>query len=144
MSNFIKRLENEESQLRDRINKLYDFIESDKFDEVEREQQSLLLIQLNAMRTYWRILQTRLNRLTSGSVEAKNEAAPDFLEVFERIVEKVDDGCNIEGDEVLEAYTETAKDYLKKMGRWGENMEDTRLSKPQPPKDIVEKGAEPK
>jgi hypothetical protein len=128
MNDFIERLQNESLELHERINKLQDLIESKKIDELDREQQSSLLNQLYAMRTSWRILQTRLNRLTSKSAEGKNKAAPGFLEVFEKIVEKVDDGCDIESDQVLEAYTETAKDYLKRWGRWGENEASTSNS----------------
>lgn len=37
----------------------------------------------------------------------------DLLEVLNNVVEKVEDGCDIENDEVLEAYIEDAKQLIK-------------------------------
>jgi len=37
-----------------------------------------------------------------------------LLEVCEQIVDKVEDGCDIETDKVLEAYIEEAKQIIKK------------------------------
>lgn len=63
MSDFKNRLFKEESDLLTKINKLYDFTQSDKFDEVDDVQQGLLLIQLEAMRTYYIILTIRISQL---------------------------------------------------------------------------------
>lgn len=63
MSDFKTRLINEESGLKTNIGKLYDFTQSDNFDKVDKVQKPLLLIQLEAMRTYWRCLTSRINAL---------------------------------------------------------------------------------
>jgi len=63
MSDFKTRLAEEESQLQEKIEKLYDFTQSDKIDTVGDFQKTMLLIQLDAMRTYWRCLTARVNAL---------------------------------------------------------------------------------
>ena len=63
MSDFKTRLAEEESQLQEKIEKLYDFIQSDKIDTVGAFQKTMLLIQLDAMRTYWRCLTARVNTI---------------------------------------------------------------------------------
>ena len=49
MSTFIERLIAEETELNERKSKLQTFIESDGFKNIDKEQQSLLKIQFNAM-----------------------------------------------------------------------------------------------
>ena len=63
MSDFKTRLIEEESQLKEKIEKLYDFLHSDKTDSIDKFQKTLLLIQLEAMRTYWRCLVERISAL---------------------------------------------------------------------------------
>ncbi len=63
MSDFKTRLIDEESGLITNIEKLYDFTQSENFDKVDEVQKPLLLIQLEAMRTYWRCLTARINAL---------------------------------------------------------------------------------
>ncbi len=63
MSDFKTRLTEEESQLKEKIEKLYDFTQSEKIDTVGKLQKPLLLIQLDAMRTYYRCLLARINYL---------------------------------------------------------------------------------
>ena len=63
MGDFKKRLIDEESQLKKKIDKLYDFSQGDKFEFMKDIQKTLLLIQLDAMRTYWRCLVSRMNLL---------------------------------------------------------------------------------
>ena len=61
MSNFKTTLLNEEKELVEKIEKLYDFSQTDKFYKLDPLQKSLILIQLEAMRTYWRVLVARVN-----------------------------------------------------------------------------------
>lgn len=63
MSDFKTRLEDEEKDLNAKIGKLYDFTQSDSFKNIIPIQKQLLLIQLEAMRTYWRCLITRIDSL---------------------------------------------------------------------------------
>lgn len=63
MSDFKSRLIAEENGLKTNIEKLYDFTQSQKFDKVDEVQKQFLLIQLEAMRTYWRCLVARINIL---------------------------------------------------------------------------------
>lgn len=63
MSTFKERLEIESSELDDKARKLVDFIESDKFNDIEPIQQSLLRAQKHAMLTYGQILHERLKWL---------------------------------------------------------------------------------
>ena len=63
MSDFRTILMEEESSLKTKLENLYDFIESERFDELDEVQKSLMRVQLEAMRTYWRCLITRVNAL---------------------------------------------------------------------------------
>jgi len=60
MSDFKTRLIEEKAQLNERIEKLEAFQKSDAFQSISPVQQSLLNVQLNAMRTYSQILVERL------------------------------------------------------------------------------------
>jgi hypothetical protein len=60
MSTFIERLLQEETELNEKKAKLQTFIDSDGFKNVDKEQQSLFKIQLNAMATYSECLNQRL------------------------------------------------------------------------------------
>ena len=55
-----KRLLEEESQLKEKIGKLYDFTQSDKFSELPDYAKQMLIIQLDAMRTYNRVISYRV------------------------------------------------------------------------------------
>lgn len=61
MSTFKERLMDEKVELDKKIDKLYDFTISDKFKEIEEVQQSLLVVQLQVMKSYGTILNERLN-----------------------------------------------------------------------------------
>jgi hypothetical protein len=63
MSTFHQRLIQEETELNEKIEKLEVFILSEAFAKIEPEQSRLLLIQIEAMRTYSKVLQMRLNLL---------------------------------------------------------------------------------
>jgi len=63
MSNFKERLELETEQLEERLSKLDDFIESEKFKTIDPFQQLMLEIQLTAMVTYYTCLEARLKQL---------------------------------------------------------------------------------
>ncbi len=63
MSDFKTRLKEEEEELKKKIEKLYDFTQSKEIDSIYTIQKELLLIQLEAMRTYWRCLTARINNL---------------------------------------------------------------------------------
>lgn len=60
MSTFIIRLKNEEFELNEKRAKLTNFIFSDAFKDVKKEQQYLLKVQLAAMGTYSECLNQRL------------------------------------------------------------------------------------
>lgn len=68
MSTFIERLLAEETELNEKKAKLQTFIESENFKTVDKEQQSLLKIQLIAMATYSECLNQRL-------IQANNKEA---------------------------------------------------------------------
>ena len=63
MSDFIERLNEEQRELNEKVDKLHAFLYSDKIDKASAYQQDLLRIQLYAMRTYLDILSTRINDL---------------------------------------------------------------------------------
>lgn len=63
MSDFKERLKNELIELEERTNKLFDFVNSTKFYELDKNQRALLSIQLMAMRTYSTCLCERLDLL---------------------------------------------------------------------------------
>ena len=58
-----KRLEIEQVELEEKLNKLNDFNQSEKANELDPIQKSLLLIQAGAMYTYNECLKARLERL---------------------------------------------------------------------------------
>ena len=61
MSTFIERLLNEKSELKEKINKLDDFIEKNpEFDNLSDIQRILLLNQHNAMEMYYFALDSRI------------------------------------------------------------------------------------
>ena len=60
MSSFKERLIDEQTQLKDKIEKLDNFILSDNFNSIDKIQQSLLSIQLSSMKTYSDCLGERL------------------------------------------------------------------------------------
>ncbi len=60
MSPFLERLIAEETELNEKKSKLSAFVETDNFKSIDKEQQSLLKIQLNAMATYSECLNQRL------------------------------------------------------------------------------------
>lgn len=62
-STFKERLNIEQSQLEERLNKLNDFNQSEKTDEIDPVQKSLLLVQAGAMYIYNECLKARLERL---------------------------------------------------------------------------------
>lgn len=66
MDNFAERLINERIELAERKNKLKHFVDSDKFYSIDKTQQSLLKIQLNAMETYHEVLMQRINHLRTS------------------------------------------------------------------------------
>lgn len=70
MSTFKDRLLEEKTQLDERCGKLNAFIKSEKFETVHNVQQSLLKIQLDAMRTYSQCLAERLLWLEKEEVAA--------------------------------------------------------------------------
>ena len=62
MSDFKTRLTIEEADLKEKIEKLYDFTQGDTFENgLDAVNKALLHIQLEAMRTYWRCLTTRID-----------------------------------------------------------------------------------
>ena len=63
MSDFKKRLDQEQCDLEDKIVKLYDFLDSEKTKEINEVQLVLLKIQVAAMETYNQCLVARLERL---------------------------------------------------------------------------------
>jgi len=69
MSDFLSRLKEEKAQLDERGNKLHDFITGEKFRDINRVQQTLLKIQLQAMTTYGQCLLERITWLENEAVE---------------------------------------------------------------------------
>jgi len=63
MNDFKQRLETERVQLEERLNKLDAFLLSEKVNEIDPVQKSLLNIQSSAMNTYLKCLDERLSRL---------------------------------------------------------------------------------
>ena len=66
MKDIIEKISIEQSELDNKLDKLNDFISSDKFNEIEEEQQNLLLAQQGTMARYLCILRDRLNLLNKG------------------------------------------------------------------------------
>jgi len=63
MDPFKLRLIEEQQQLGEKLNKLNDFNQSKKVDDIDPVQKSLLLVQAGAMYTYNECLKARLERL---------------------------------------------------------------------------------
>jgi cell division septum initiation protein DivIVA len=63
MSTFLERLIEEKEQLSERLEKLRAFIASEKFQEIDPVQMTLLNIQVKAMETYSQCLLERIVRL---------------------------------------------------------------------------------
>lgn len=61
METFLDRLINEKNDLQIKFNKLNSFMLSDKFNELDINNQSLLNIQVSAMETYLKCLLERIN-----------------------------------------------------------------------------------
>ncbi len=59
---YVYRLRNEVCEVRDRLNKLSNFIKSDTYLKLPQEDMSLLAIQSNAMLTYITVLTARLDK----------------------------------------------------------------------------------
>lgn len=61
MNDFISRLHDERNELREKVNKLEDFLFSeDDYNGIGDVQVSLLKVQLYAMKTYWKCLIERI------------------------------------------------------------------------------------
>lgn len=63
MEDFKTRLVQEQKELEEKLDKLNTFNESDKFQELEYIQRSLLIIQAGAMYTYNECLKARISIL---------------------------------------------------------------------------------
>lgn len=63
MSDFKQRLETERDELKERLDKLNSFNQSEKANEIDEYQKSLLIIQAGAMYTYLECLNARWDRL---------------------------------------------------------------------------------
>nr|DAV65218.1 MAG TPA: hypothetical protein [Caudoviricetes sp.] len=63
MSDFKSRLETERDGLKEKLTKLNEFNESEKINDIDPVQKSLLIIQAGAMYTYLECLNERLARL---------------------------------------------------------------------------------
>jgi len=63
MNDFKQRLETERDELVSRLDKLDNFLLSEKVNEIDPIQKSLLNIQSSAMNTYLKCLDERLSRL---------------------------------------------------------------------------------
>lgn len=62
--NFLDKLKEEVSELKQKTVKLDTFIKSNFFTSISKKQQILLELQLNTMKSYEVILQLRLNELS--------------------------------------------------------------------------------
>ena len=63
MSDFKTRLETEKTELEEKLNKLDEFLVSDKVNDVDDVQKALLHVQATAMNTYLQCLKERIERL---------------------------------------------------------------------------------
>ncbi len=63
MSDFKTRLVEEQAQLEEKLTKLNDFNASEKANEIDPVQKSLLIVQAGAMYTYNEVLKARIERL---------------------------------------------------------------------------------
>ena len=67
MKDIIKRIEDERTELDEKLNRLNTFICGDAFDELDEENIKLLLIQQATMVKYSNILTDRINLLNKGN-----------------------------------------------------------------------------
>lgn len=58
--NYIHRMETEQKELKDKIDKLSNFINSDKYKELSDVKCTLLKYQIEAMKKYYKILSARI------------------------------------------------------------------------------------
>lgn len=65
MSAFIERLLHEETELNEKKAKLEKFINHDEFHNIDKEQQAISKIQLNAMATYSECLNQRIIQINN-------------------------------------------------------------------------------
>lgn len=65
-NSWIGRLREEEQQVKDRLTKLEEFIDSDAFRKLDGQQRTWLNMQQAYMRAYWSVLNTRLAYATKG------------------------------------------------------------------------------
>jgi hypothetical protein len=63
MSDFKTRLVDEQAQLEEKLDKLDDFLMSDKVKGIDDVQKALLHVQATAMNTYLQCLKERIERL---------------------------------------------------------------------------------
>lgn len=63
MDDFKTRLVDEQAQLEEKLNKLDDFLMSEKVKEIDDVQKALLQVQATAMNTYLQCLKERIERL---------------------------------------------------------------------------------
>lgn len=63
MSDFKTRLIDEQLELEEKLNKLNDFNQSEKANDIDPVQKDLLLVQAGAMYTYNECLKARISRL---------------------------------------------------------------------------------
>jgi hypothetical protein len=63
MSDFKERLIEERAQLAEKAERLNNFLMTDKADEIDNVQHTLLDVQLPAMRTYLKVLDERIRLL---------------------------------------------------------------------------------
>lgn len=68
MNDFLSRLEDEQIQLEEKLRKLESFLYTDSYYKISKNQQSLLMIQASAMRTYLICLNERISDLTSTTI----------------------------------------------------------------------------
>ena len=68
MNDFLSRLEDEQIQLEQKLRKLESFLYTESFYKISKNQQSLLMIQASAMRTYLICLNERISDLTSTTI----------------------------------------------------------------------------
>jgi hypothetical protein len=66
MSDFISRLYDEKTELKERYEKIASFISSEDFNKIDENQKGLLRIQYRAMETYLAVLNERLNLIENN------------------------------------------------------------------------------
>lgn len=70
MKDYLKRLIDEHKDLNEKISKLYDFLNSEKFSDVSEEEQVLLDSQYHAMQTYGFIIAERIkHHFENGDID---------------------------------------------------------------------------